>query len=276
MSLCVKCHTQLVPGKPFCHHCGAPQPDISVYKACPTCGAANLHAAGYCVDCGQAFANEEAEPADQAIPEEITAVQAEPVDVPLALATAPLAHKVRVGGLRGLIQHRELPSPQEMKRWLVIAGVVAVIAMICMFLVISLSGGEQAASSAEAAASVQVQPLNGAVVQAGELAPGADKPRNGIVPKAVTSLGGGGQPAAETEASDVANTAPADAAAPTGDVKADSATTKPAATHGADQTAAPAADTSAADKPKVAKPAAHDPEVDAARKAMNEFLKQQP
>jgi class 3 adenylate cyclase len=45
---CRACDTELIPGKSFCHACGAPVP-----RACPHCGAVLAAAFRFCPDCGQ-------------------------------------------------------------------------------------------------------------------------------------------------------------------------------------------------------------------------------
>ena len=55
--LCAQCGTELLPGKKFCHACGAPAP-----AACPACGARIESGWRFCPECGHAQA-ESAPPA---------------------------------------------------------------------------------------------------------------------------------------------------------------------------------------------------------------------
>lgn len=48
---CAKCGTDLLPGKPFCHACGAPAP-----TACPQCGREVQPGFRFCPDCGHEIA----------------------------------------------------------------------------------------------------------------------------------------------------------------------------------------------------------------------------
>ncbi|MEW6268196.1 MAG: zinc ribbon domain-containing protein, partial [Thermodesulfobacteriota bacterium] len=48
---CGRCATELIPGKRFCHACGAP-----AASACPGCGALTDASYRFCPDCGHALA----------------------------------------------------------------------------------------------------------------------------------------------------------------------------------------------------------------------------
>jgi adenylate cyclase len=50
---CRACDTELIPGKSFCHACGAPVP-----RACPHCGAVLAAAFRFCPDCGHPIEGE--------------------------------------------------------------------------------------------------------------------------------------------------------------------------------------------------------------------------
>ena len=52
---CANCGTELIPGKSFCHACGAATP-----QACTTCGATLVDGFRFCPDCGAAVALREA------------------------------------------------------------------------------------------------------------------------------------------------------------------------------------------------------------------------
>lgn len=73
---CVKCGTELLPGKQFCHACGARAP-----VTCSSCGASVDAAFKFCPDCGAALADAAAAPrpsrppapASPTVPEELAA-----------------------------------------------------------------------------------------------------------------------------------------------------------------------------------------------------------
>ena len=48
---CSSCGEELLPGKPFCHSCGAPAGPI-----CPSCGSPVKAEFAFCPDCGSALA----------------------------------------------------------------------------------------------------------------------------------------------------------------------------------------------------------------------------
>ena len=48
---CSSCGEELLPGKPFCHSCGAPTGPI-----CPSCGSPVKAEFAFCPDCGSALA----------------------------------------------------------------------------------------------------------------------------------------------------------------------------------------------------------------------------
>src|SRR6185295_15851160 len=68
---CLRCGTELLPGKRFCHACGA-----EAGRRCPSCGAALEASFRFCPDCGTALADE----AGQSAPPAAAAPEQRPRD----------------------------------------------------------------------------------------------------------------------------------------------------------------------------------------------------
>ena len=103
---CAKCSTELIPGKKFCHHCGA-----SAVVACPNCGAAVDPGFRFCPDCGFQIAAETQEgAAETAKPGAVSGDGASndrlarlPSLIPAELAQKILDSKGAVVGARKLV-----------------------------------------------------------------------------------------------------------------------------------------------------------------------------
>lgn len=90
---CASCATELIPGKPFCHACGAP-----AAGACPSCGATLAPEFRFCPDCGtRVAAVEDAAPTPAAPPAPV----APPTPAPsAAIAARAQASEHRIEQLR--------------------------------------------------------------------------------------------------------------------------------------------------------------------------------
>jgi class 3 adenylate cyclase/tetratricopeptide (TPR) repeat protein len=92
---CAKCGTELLPGKAFCHSCGAP-----VERKCATCGAPVREGFRFCPDCGSpleapAAAAPASQPAPPPAPKE--------AEMPLGLAQKIRASQGVIEGERKLV-----------------------------------------------------------------------------------------------------------------------------------------------------------------------------
>ncbi|MCB6183505.1 zinc ribbon domain-containing protein [Leeia sp. TBRC 13508] len=267
---CSECHSSISIGQKFCDQCG--KSADSAVLVCDGCGTSCANKAKFCTKCGAAFQTPHMSPSfvpleDDRIEPSIN-LRGEPSPAIYADAKDELFSKVKTAE----DEHERLVfgrwSERDLRKWLKITGVAAVVGIVGVFLIVQISGGEKPASAAEVAASVDLSVANGAVVQAGALAPGADQMPSIGNRKIIYQLGN--IPAAKTE--EPASADGGDAAASPETNTAQDANAN--ATHSAGSDVATS--DAKSDKSKTAnKAGTQDAEVDAARKAMNDFLKQQ-
>jgi class 3 adenylate cyclase len=91
---CTACDTELLPGKAFCHACGA-----AATMACPACGRPIRPEFKFCPDCGRPLSTEEAgaTPASPAPPDEISR------HIPVSLARKIRSSQSALTGERKLV-----------------------------------------------------------------------------------------------------------------------------------------------------------------------------
>ncbi|MEX2204639.1 MAG: adenylate/guanylate cyclase domain-containing protein [Myxococcota bacterium] len=87
--LCAQCGTELLPGKKFCHACGA-----AAAAACPSCGARVDPSWRFCPECGRGLGEAAASPSGRAVV--VPAPAGSPAPSGSAPATAPVATDPRV------------------------------------------------------------------------------------------------------------------------------------------------------------------------------------
>ncbi len=92
---CTACETELLPGKPFCHACGAP-----IALSCPACGREIRPEFKFCPDCGRRLTAEEPglSPASSAPPGDVLSRH-----IPVSLAQKIRSNQSAVTGERKLV-----------------------------------------------------------------------------------------------------------------------------------------------------------------------------